>query len=331
MGEYVIEARDLRKVYPGGIEAVKGVSFRVRRGEIYGFLGPNGAGKTTTLGMLTTVIKPTSGTAIVAGYDVTRNPVEVRARIGVVFQDPTIDRDLTAWQNMYIHGLIHGVPRSVLEKRIPELLRMVGLEKFMHTRLRYYSGGMIRRLEIARALINTPEVLFLDEPTIGLDPQARAKVWEVIRSLKKQGVTVFLTTHYMDEADKLCDRIAIIDHGRIIAEGTPEELKSMVGGDIIYIRVVGDGASFARSLAERGWKTKTLSDGLIAISVRDAPRALPEIMMEAARRRLQIVEVRYVRPSLDDVFLHLTGRSLRDSETEGWKEIARMMVRRRMR
>ncbi len=331
MEEYVIEARDLRKVYPGGVEAVKGVSFRVRRGEIYGFLGPNGAGKTTTLGMLTTIIKPTSGTAIVAGYDVSKNPVEVRARIGVVFQDPTIDRDLTAWQNMYIHGLIHGVPKAVLEKRIPELLSMVGLEKFMHTKLRYYSGGMIRRLEIARALINTPEVLFLDEPTIGLDPQARAKVWEVIRELKRQGVTVFLTTHYMDEADKLCDRIAIIDHGRIIAEGTPEELKSMVGGDIIYVRVAGDGASLLKALRDTGWNARRVGDGLIAVSVRDAPRALPEVISMAARMGLQVVEVRYTRPSLDDVFLHLTGRSLRDAETEGWKEIARIVMRRRMR
>ncbi|OWJ54459.1 ABC transporter ATP-binding protein [Pyrodictium delaneyi] len=327
MKNYVVVAEDLRKSY-NGFEAVKGISFRVKHGIVYGLLGPNGAGKTTTIGMLITLIRPSGGRALVAGYDVLREPQRVRERIGVVFQEPTVDRDLTAWQNMLIHGLIYGLPRRVVEQRIPELLELVGLREHMHRPLRSFSGGMIRRLEIARALLNEPEVLFLDEPTIGLDPQARMKVWEVIEGLRRQGVTVFLTTHYMDEAERLCDRIAIIDHGRIIAEGSPEELKSLVGGDTVYITLdTRESAErLARLLREKSLAdTVTVAGSTVVLVARDAPRLVPQVLEAARAAGLEVREVRYTRPSLNDVFVRLTGRSLRDEEGD-WRDYMRLRI-----
>lgn len=323
----VIIAENLVKRYDD-FEAVRGVSFRVKRGEIYGFLGPNGAGKTTTLGMLTTVIRPTSGDAFVAGYSVGREPWKVRERIGVVFQEPTVDRELTAMENMLVHGLIHGLSKRDVERRARELLEFVGLEKFANTQVKRFSGGMVRRLEIARALINVPEVLFLDEPTTGLDPQSRAKVWDVIRELKKQGVTIFLTTHYMDEAEKLCDRIAIIDHGVIVAEGTPDELKRMVGGDLVYIEFEGEPAKLLARLSEYG-EARVIGQTLV-LKVEDAPSLLPRLLKAVESVGVRVSSVRYSRPSLDDVFLYLTGRSLRDEEAD-WREALRMRIRARMR
>ncbi|BES82166.1 ATP-binding cassette domain-containing protein [Pyrodictium abyssi] len=327
MGGYVVVAEELRKSY-NGFEAVRGVSFRVERGTVYGLLGPNGAGKTTTIGMLITLIRPSGGRALVAGYDVLREPQRVRERIGVVFQEPTVDRDLTAWQNMLIHGLIYGLPRRAVEQRIPELLELVGLREHAHRPLRSYSGGMIRRLEIARALLNEPEVLFLDEPTIGLDPQARMKVWEVIEGLRRRGVTVFLTTHYMDEAEKLCDRIAVIDHGRIIAEGSPEELKSLVGGDTVYITLEAAEAAekLAGLLREKGLgESISVSGPTVVLMARDAPRLVPQILDAARAAGLEVLEVRYTRPSLNDVFVKLTGRSLRDEEGD-WRDFMRLHI-----
>ena len=328
---YAIVAEGLRKRY-NGIEALKGVSLRVRKGETYGLLGPNGAGKTTTMGILVTLIKPSGGKAIVAGHDVLREPWEVRKRIGVVFQEPTVDRDLTAWQNLYIHGRIYGLPRNVIEERAKELMELVGLEKAMHRPLRSYSGGMLRRFEIARALLAEPQVLFMDEPTVGLDPQARTRVWEVIEELKKRGVTVFLTTHYMEEAEKLCDRVAIIDHGRIIAEGSPEELKTRVGGDTVYITTGSrlDSEKLLRIASAYG-DARLAEDGrLVVIVVQDAPRVLPRILEEAKAAGVRVVEARYVRPTLNDVFLVLTGRSLRDEEG-GWKDWMRLHLHARGR
>ena len=329
--EHAIVAEGLRKSY-NGFEALRGVSFRVRRGETYGLLGPNGAGKTTTMGILVTLIKPSGGRAIVAGYDVAREPWEVRKRIGVVFQEPTVDRDLTAWQNLYIHGRIYGLSRSLIEQRARELMELVGLEKAMHRPLRSYSGGMLRRFEIARALLAEPQVLFMDEPTVGLDPQARTRVWEVIEELKKQGVTVFLTTHYMEEAERLCDRVAIIDHGRIIAEGSPDELKTKVGGDTVYITTGSrlDSEKLLRIASAYG-DARLAEDGrLVVIVVRDAPRLLPRILEEAKAAGVKVVEARYVRPTLNDVFLVLTGRSLRDEEGS-WKDWMRLHLHARGR
>ncbi|PNV77410.1 MAG: ABC transporter ATP-binding protein, partial [Thermoproteota archaeon] len=212
-----ISVRNLVKKF-GSLTAVDGISFDVEKGEIFGFLGPNGAGKTTTINILVTLMRPTSGEAYVAGYNVVEEPVKVRERIGIVFQDPSVDRNLTGWENLYIHGLVYGLRGEELRRRVEESLEFAELTKFKDVEVKNYSGGMIRRLEIARGLMHKPEILFLDEPTIGLDPQTRAKIWEYVEKLRdEEGVTVFLTTHYIEEAERLCDRVAIIDHGRIVA------------------------------------------------------------------------------------------------------------------
>ncbi len=239
-----IEVENLVKKY-GDFEAVRGgVSFSVKKGgEIFAFLGPNGgAGKTTTVHVLTTLLKPTAGKAVVAGHDVVEEPMAVRRKIGIVFQDPSVDRELTAYENMLIHGRIYGLSGNELREKIERLLRFVELWEFRDRQVKFFSGGMQRRLEIARSLLHEPEVLFLDEPTIGLDPpQTRAHIWDYIRAMKEEhNMTIFLTTHYMDEAEGgLADRIAIIDHGRIIAEGTAEELKRLVGNEVVYLKLEG--------------------------------------------------------------------------------------------
>jgi len=322
---FAIEVENLVKKY-GDFPAVKGISFKVRRGEVFGFLGPNGAGKTTTIHVLTTLLKPTSGTAIVAGYDVVKKPKEVRKRIGIVFQDPSLDRELTAYENMYIHGRIYGYEGGWLKRRIWELLKFVELEKHANRVVKTFSSGMQRRLEIARALIHQPEILFLDEPTLGLDPHTRAHIWEYIKMMKKEyDTTIFLTTHYMDEAEMLCDRIAIIDHGKIIAIGTPEELKSIVGKEVVYLRL----ANNVKECIEADFieDCKILPDGSMKLSVKDASKVLPEIFEIASRRGWRILEISYRKPTLNDVFLYLTGREIRE-EGEDRLSMARALVRR---
>ncbi|AEC51006.1 daunorubicin resistance ATP-binding protein [Pyrococcus sp. NA2] len=328
MNANAIEVDKLVKKY-GDFEAVKGISFKVKKGEIFAFLGPNGAGKTTTVHVLTTLLKPTSGKAIVAGYDVVEEPQEVRKRIGIVFQDPSLDRELTAYENMYIHGRIYGLGGKELREKIEELLKFVELWKFKDKPVKYFSGGMQRRLEIARALIHEPEILFLDEPTIGLDPQTRAHIWDYIRTMKEEhDMTIFLTTHYMDEAEQLADRIAIIDHGRIIAEGTAEELKKLVGNDIIYLRLESPKEELKCLKAEFIRGCKVLPDGRVRLDVGNAAEALPKLFELAQRNGIRILEVTYHRPTLNDVFLHLTGREIREESGESF---ARIMMRARMR
>ncbi|AIF70015.1 ABC transporter ATP-binding protein [Palaeococcus pacificus DY20341] len=323
-----IEAENLGKKF-GDFEAVKGVSFKVKKGEIFAFLGPNGAGKTTTIHMLVTLLKPTSGRAIVAGHDVLKEPDKVRKKIGIVFQDPSLDRELTAYENMYIHGKIYGLSGIELEKRIMEMLRFVELEDFKDKQVKFFSGGMQRRLEIARALLHEPEILFLDEPTIGLDPQTRAHIWEYIKRMKEEhNMTIFLTTHYMDEAEQLADRIAIIDHGKIIAEGTAEELKKLVGNDVIYVRIANGKESTQCLNAEFIRGCKVLPDGRVRLEVINAAEALPELFELAQQSGIKILEVTYHRPTLNDVFLYLTGRELREEEG-GSLDMMRTMVRRR--
>ncbi len=327
---YAISVENLVKKY-GNLVAVAGVSFKVRYGEIFGFLGPNGAGKTTTIHVLATLLKPTSGKAVVAGHDVVREPREVRRSIGIVFQDPSLDDQLTAYENMYIHGRIYGLKGRELHERIRELLEFVELWSFRDKLVKTFSGGMRRRLEIARALLHEPKVLFLDEPTLGLDPQTRAHIWEYIRRMRREkGVTILLTTHYMDEAEQLCDRIAIIDHGRIIAEGTPEELKSIVGNELVYLKVtMHDGA--CQVFSGNGVKEcKELGDGKVVLKVRKASEAIPVLLELASRRGLRVEEVSYRRPTLNDVFLYLTGRDIRDSEA-GSLEAVRVRFARRWR
>jgi ABC-2 type transport system ATP-binding protein len=324
-----ISVRDLVKKF-GDLRAVDGISFDVRKGEIFGFLGPNGAGKTTTINILVTLMRPTSGEAYVAGYNVVEEPVKVRERIGIVFQDPSVDRNLTGWENLYIHGLIYGLRGEELKRRIEESLEFAELTKFKDVEVKNYSGGMIRRLEIARGLMHEPEILFLDEPTIGLDPQTRAKIWEYVERLREEaGVTVFLTTHYIEEAERLCDRVAIIDHGRIVAIGSPDELKQGIGGDVIYVRA-RDKSSLMRlveELQEDGMVLRYRElDGVLALSVNNASRVIPSVFEVANRMGIRIEEIKYTQPSLSDVFLHYTGREIRDEEAD-WRESVRMRHR----
>jgi len=317
----------------GDLVAVDHINLEIKRGEIFGLLGPNGAGKTTTIHMLATILKPSEGTAIVGGYDIRRNPKEIRRKIGIVFQDMTIDRHLTGYENMWIHGKLYGIDGKELKERIQELLEYVGLSEWKDVEVRKYSGGMIRRLEIARSLLHHPEILFLDEPTLGLDPQTRVHVWEYIMQIKKEkGMTILLTTHYMDEAEKLCDRIAIIDYGKIIALGTPDELKSMVGEDVVYIRARPDNGNmrgFIRTLGEitENDAIKFLRPGYLSLTVKNAPEMLPKIFDIAREFDIKIIELKYSRATLDDVFLRLTGRRIRD-EFGSWADFVRM--RRRM-
>ena len=327
--EYAVEVENLVKKY-GDFTAVRGISFRVRRGEIFAFLGPNGAGKTTTVHVLTTLLKPNGGTAFVAGHDVVREPMEVRRRIGIVFQDPSLDRELTAYENMYIHGRIYGYSGEGLREKIERLLKFVELWEFKDRPVKFFSGGMQRRLEIARSLPHEPEILFLDEPTIGLDPQTRAHIWEYIRAMKEeQDMTIFLTTHYMDEAEQLADRIAIMDYGRIIAEGTADELKKLVGNDVIYLRMEEpeEGVKCLNADFIRG--CKVMPDGRVRLDVQNAGEAVPKLFELAQEKGVRILEVTYHRPTLNDVFLHLTGREIRDEGGE--QSTARMIMRARMR
>ena len=325
---YAIEVENLVKKY-GDFEAVKGISFKVNKGEIFAFLGPNGAGKTTTVHVLTTLLRLTSGKATVAGHDVVKKPMEVRKRIGIVFQDPSLDRELTAYENMYIHGRIYGLTGNKLEEKIERLLKFVELWEFRDKPVKTFSGGMQRRLEIARSLLHEPEILFLDEPTIGLDPQTRAHIWDYIKAMKEEhNMTIFLTTHYMDEAEQLADRIAIIDHGKIIAEGTANELKKLVGNDVVYLKL--EAPEEVKCLKAEFIKgCKILADGKVQLEVENAAEALPKLFTLVQHLGVKILEVTYHRPTLNDVFLHLTGREIREESGENpFKRIVRMRMRR---
>ncbi|MHC1586415.1 MAG: ATP-binding cassette domain-containing protein, partial [Candidatus Hecatellaceae archaeon] len=312
--EEAIVAEGLTKVF-GKLKAVDKVSFTVRRGEIFGFLGPNGAGKTTTINMLTTLMKPTEGRGYVAGFDILRQPHQVRRRIGVLFQDITLDRELTGWENLWIHGLIYGIPRSLLRRRIWELLAFVELEEWADKQVKKYSGGMRRRLQIAAALLHKPEVLFLDEPTLGLDPQTRSHIWEYIFKLQREEeTTIFLTTHYMDEAERLCHRTAIIDRGRIIALGRLEELKQILKGEIVYVHLASESLNeadrFAKALdtGNIARQIQMVGPGELSITVAKASEAIPQILEAASKLKVKVREVTYHSPTLEDVFLKLTGR-----------------------
>jgi ABC-2 type transport system ATP-binding protein len=319
----VITVRGLVKRY-GPVEAVRGIDLDVHRGEIFGFLGPNGAGKSTTISILCTLVDKTAGSATVAGWDVARHPQEVRSRIGLVFQDPSLDNQLTARQNLYFHALAYGVPRHQRSERIRAALEMVGLEDRADVQVITYSGGMKRRLEIARGVLHHPEVLFLDEPTIGLDPQTRATVWDHLREIRAQtGTTIFMTTHYMEEAE-WCDRIAVIDHGRIVALGTPDELKDQMGGDVVVV-TTSDNQRAAEQITSRMGAAVTSDDGTLRVDVPNGPEFVPQLV-RALDVEVKTVTVR--RPSLDDVFLKLTGRAIRDEEVDSAGALHRAMAQR---
>ena len=315
MSDDVIKAEGLTKVFNKSLVAVDHVDFSVKNGEIFGFLGPNGAGKTTTINMLITVLKPTEGTASVLGYDINKQANEVRKVIGVVPQEYTADEDLTGYENIILCADLYGIPRDIAKKRALELLELVELTNFKDKRVETYSGGMRRRLELACGLVNRPKVLFLDEPTLGLDVQTRTATWNYIRRLKKEyGMTLFMTTHYLEEADALCDRIAIIDHGKIIVTGTPSELKEGLGGDIITIGIK-ENANVSEIIRDvKNVKEVKNEDGVYRIKA-EAGEVTAPLIIEALRKKgYTVTKLSLTEPTLDEVYLEYTGKAMRDTE-----------------
>jgi ABC-2 type transport system ATP-binding protein len=324
---HIIEVEHLVKNY-AALRAVNDVTFSVDQGEIFGLLGPNGAGKTTTISILCTLSKPTSGRALVNGFDVARQQGQVRQCIGLVFQDPSLDDRLTALENMDFHARVYNVPASLRKERIEQVLKMVELWERRRDIVKTFSGGMKRRLEIARGLIHRPRVLFLDEPTLGLDPQTRHRLWEFILGLREtEGTTVFLTTHYMDEAE-YASRIAVIDHGQLIALDSPGGLKGRVGGDVISLSTADD--QKARAELQARYKIEPRYDGgQLSFEIADGEKFIPTLIKGL---KTEILSISLRRPTLDDVFLKLTGRGLRDEAVKsGLKEMARQFGRHQRR
>ena len=381
----IIDVKNLTKTFESGsmkVEAVKGISFTVKEGEIFGFLGPNGAGKTTTLNMLSTLLFPTSGTATIAGNDINKDPDKVRKSIGMVFQDMSLDIDLTGFENLDLHATMYGVDKKIAKERINEMLKIVDLKDKEKEFVKNYSGGMKRRLEIARGLLHYPRCLFLDEPTIGLDPQTRRSIWNHIKRLNKEyHITIILTTHYMDEADELCDRICIIDHGKIIALGTSDELKKELKGDIIslefedpkslkaYKRLIKDlpAINEIKIIAPKNFQPSPMMPGMASqmpakmremmmkkqgmtpkkmkemkqkmaaknatqmnISIDNASEKVPELIKIANESSIKIKSLTIKQPSLEDVFISYTGRTIREQGGEGKMAMMRQLMQKRM-
>ncbi|MEM3666403.1 MAG: ATP-binding cassette domain-containing protein [Candidatus Bathyarchaeia archaeon] len=315
MSEEVVKAEGLTKVFNKSLVAVDHVNFSVKSGEIFGFLGPNGAGKTTTINMLITVLKPTEGVASVLGYDIVKQANNVRKVIGVVPQEYTADEDLTGYENIMLCADLYGIPREIAKKRAFELLELVELTQFKDKRVETYSGGMRRRLELACGLINRPKVLFLDEPTLGLDVQTRAATWSYIRKLKEEyGMTLFMTTHYLEEADALCNRIAIIDHGKIVAVGAPSELKDSLGGDIITISIKEntDVSELIRSIEHV--KDVRKENGSYRIKAESGEITAPLIIESLRKKGYTVTRLSLTEPTLNEVYLEYTGKAIRDAE-----------------
>ena len=320
----IIKVENLVEVYPDGTRAVDGISFSVKEGEFFGFLGPNGAGKTTTIKVLTTLLEKTSGLVSIAGYDVETDPKEIRRIIGVQSQYTIVDDDLTGRENLMLQGNLQRIRGAVLKQRVNELLTLVSLSDVADKKVSQYSAGMKRRLDLASALVHKPKLLFLDEPTIGLDPQSRPAIWRYLEELNKtQGVTIFLTTQYLDEADKLCKRLSIIDHGQLIISGSPAELKQQIGGDTIAVKLAerdSDGALKEKSRKIAGGirgvtKVIDTDEGLAAIA-QNAGQIIPDIVRAFDQNRIPVVSVSFSSPSLDDVFLQHTGRRIRPEELQ---------------
>lgn len=318
-----IMVKELTKKF-GDFIAVDNVSFSVETGELFGLLGPNGAGKTTIINMLTTLLLPTTGDAEIAGYDLRRNPDFIRNNIGIIFQDPSLDIGLTGRENLEFHAMMYGIGSDERKKRIREVLDVVGLVDKADILVEYYSGGMKRRLEIARGLIHYPKVLFLDEPTLGLDAQTRRSIWDHIRNLNRNyGTSVILTTHYLEEADYLCDRIAIIDHGKIVALDTPSGLKKCLRGDCVSLTIEGRVDLIASSLGEKEWVKETFQNGkILEVIISDYKKNVPDIFHIAGNLGIVISSINFSKPSLEDVFIRLTGSTIRE------KEGSRLSVRR---
>jgi ABC-2 type transport system ATP-binding protein len=309
----LIKIRNLVKKY-GNLTAVDNLTLDINENEVFGLLGSNGAGKTTTIHMLATLLKPTSGTATVNGYDITNQPAKVRASIGIVFQAPSSDDMLTGYENLHLHAMLYSVPRHMRKQRIEEVLELVGLTERKYDQVKTYSGGMRRRLEIARGLLHKPKVMFLDEPTLGLDPASRESMWKYVRRLvEEEKVTIILTTHYMEEADMLCDRIAIIDKGRIVALDTPAKLKAGLGGDIIRIKTKKFMQQDIDKIRQFSFVHKLeQSDGFLVLSVDNAKRDLPVLL-----QNVEAESAEFTSPTLNDVFIQLTGRNIDKEQAEG--------------
>ncbi len=324
MEQSVVVIKDLKKFFStrhGSIKAVNGVNLQVASGEIFGFLGPNGAGKTTTLRILTTLLVQDSGDALVAGFDVKKEPDQVRRHIGYVGQIGGADRPATGRENLILQGQLYGMTTTAASARAEELIQLLDLSEFAERIVYTYSGGQRRRLDVALGLMNRPTVLFLDEPTTGLDPQNRANLWLQIKKLRQEGTTIFLTTHYMEEADALCDRIAIMDDGRIVAEGTPEELKRQISGDCITIGIENqkEKAPELISLLEKAdfMREVKQEDGYLRLYVKDGAEAISEVLRLLNEQKINLKTITLSAPSLDDVFLQQTGHSLRDINAKG--------------
>ncbi len=318
----IINVQNLSKLFKT-VRAVDGISFSVSEGEVFGFLGPNGAGKTTTIGILCTLLYPTGGSAEIAGYDCAKNPDEVRTAIGLIFQDTTLDTGLTAYENLKFHAYLYNLDHRLTERRIDEMLDVVELQGRKHDLIKNFSGGMKRRLEIARGLLHYPRVLFLDEPTIGLDPQTRNTIWDFINTLRKrENITVFMTTHYMEEAEN-CDRIAIMDHGKIIALDTPVRLKEVVHGDIIHLQT-SDNQQALHEIQKTFGITAQAENGGLSLEAERGDEFIPKLIHSLT---VETLSVGLKKPTLNDVFLRLTGRTIRDDVLPNDREITREFVR----
>jgi ABC-2 type transport system ATP-binding protein len=320
----VIKVSGLGKKY-GSFTAVDGISFSVKEGEIFGLLGPNGAGKTTTIKMLTTLLPQTFGEATVSGFDIRKKQKDIRKIIGIIFQDPSLDDELTGRENLEFHAILYNIGKEKRDRKIGEVLRLVELEDKADEFVKNYSGGMKRRLEIGRGLINDPKVLFLDEPTVGLDPQTRRHIWEYIKRLNEtHKTTLILTTHYIEEADYLCSRVAFVDHGKIVALDTPTALKNKLGGDVISVQLgKKNGDSFIKALGKLKWvKTMSHHYDFIDLTVEEGERKIPDVVILAREHSAEIASVSLHKPSLEDVFIHYTGKTIRDeagNEMEGMR------------
>ncbi|MGA2665315.1 MAG: ATP-binding cassette domain-containing protein [Nitrososphaerales archaeon] len=331
--DVIVKVEGLSKTYDGKFKAVDSVSFEIREGEIFGFLGPNGAGKSTTINMLTTLIPPSSGKATVCGFDVHKSANQVRRNVGIVPQDYTADEDMTGLENIVLCADLYGLPRSDSKPHAQELLKLVELQDAENRMVKTYSGGMRRRLELACGLINYPRLLFLDEPTLGLDVQTRAAVWKYIRMLKEQfHMTLFLTTHYLEEADSLCDRIAIIDHGHIIRIGSPTELKESIGGDVIVVGVAdGEPDISADILRIPLVKEAKKQRNEYRIKAEQGEETTPQIMDLIRSKGLHVTKISLTKPTLDEAYLEFTGKSIREEEANQQQMFSQRVTMRRAR
>ncbi len=321
-----VQVQELTKDFDG-LRAVDTVSFGIESGRIFGLLGPNGAGKSTTLAMLSTVLRPTAGAAWVNGFDIRTQPHDVRRSIGIVFQDQSLDEELTAYENMDMHGRLYHVPRHLRRPKIGELMELVGLADRATDLVKTFSGGMRRRLEIARGLLHEPKVLFLDEPTLGLDPQTRNHLWTYIAALNRdKQITIIVTTHYMEEADRLCHEVAIIDHGRIVASDTPTALKRQIGGDVVAIETTDNERVLPRLRALPAVKVVEVRDGVVSVTLDQAERHIGALVTLASESGVEVTSLTVHKPTLEDVFLHFTGRRIREEEATG-KVRMRMALR----